>query len=59
MAGHHHVGGYTEHEGTHFVTAEGMVETTDDTAFLIVELGAETIRIEGAGRATSRVLKLA
>ncbi len=58
LSGHDHRGGYEEHSGCHFVTIEGMVETTDETAFAIVEINPERIRIQGFGRATTRDLDL-
>ena len=56
LSGHYHLGDYAHHGATHFVTLEGMVETTDETAFAIVEIQRETIKITGYGRATSRTL---
>ncbi len=58
LAGHHHVGGYHSAGSTHFVTVEGMVETSDTSAFAVVEIYETKIEITGYGRATSRTLSI-
>jgi len=56
LAGHDHAGGLHMAGDLPCVTLEGMVETTDETAFAVVTMEAARVRIEGCGRATSRDL---
>lgn len=54
LCGHDHAGGLFMAADLPSVTLEGMVETTDETAFAVVTIGADALRIRGYGRATSR-----
>jgi len=56
LSGHDHRGGLYMAGDLPCVTLEGMVETTDETAFAIVEIGPDALGIRGYGRATSRSL---
>jgi 3',5'-cyclic AMP phosphodiesterase CpdA len=54
--GHEHSGNYGIKTGIHFVTLQGMVETTDTTAYAIVEVYPDRLNVIGTGRAASRNL---
>jgi hypothetical protein len=56
FAGHEHAGGYRVEHGVHYVTVEGMVETADTTAYGVVEVYANHLRVVGYGRVKSRIL---
>lgn len=56
--GHHHAGNYEQRGGIHFLTAQGMVETADTTAFAVVEVYADRLEVIGHGREPSRTLRL-
>jgi len=56
--GHHHAGGYGNRKGVHYLTFQGMVNTTEN-AFAVVTLTPDTIRVEGFGREPDRQLPLA
>ncbi|HUT23105.1 MAG TPA: LamG-like jellyroll fold domain-containing protein, partial [Sumerlaeia bacterium] len=56
FAGHEHAGGYRVEDGIHYVTVEGMVETADTTAYGVVEVYANHLRVVGYGRVKSRIL---
>jgi len=55
--GHHHAGMYGNRRGVHYVTFRGMVNTTE-TAFAVVTLTPQNIRIEGFGREPNRMLPI-
>ena len=56
--GHHHPGNYVEKKGIHYVTFQGMVMTTEDTAYAVVTLNKKEITIDGFGREPSRTLSI-
>ncbi|MBP8606308.1 MAG: metallophosphoesterase [Phycisphaerae bacterium] len=59
FSGHRHSGGYTLHNGIHYITLEAMVDSADtDGAWAIVKLAPQTIIIEGTGAVASRTLEL-
>ncbi|MCE5185617.1 MAG: metallophosphoesterase [Planctomycetaceae bacterium] len=59
FAGHNHAGGYTLHNGVHYVTLEGAVNfAADQGAWGIVRVTAKKIKINGFGALTSRTLRL-
>ncbi len=53
--GHNHAGGYAEHQGIHFVTFQGMVDT-EQNSFATVTLGPDKLIINGIGREEDREL---
>ena len=55
--GHNHAGGYAEHQGIHFVTFQGMVDT-DQNSYATVLLGQNKLIINGIGREQDRELKV-
>ena len=55
--GHNHRGNYAEKKGIHYLTVQGMVETRDTTAYAVVEVHGDRLRVIGVGREPSRVLK--
>lgn len=57
MNGHNHAGGYAEHEGIHFITFKGMVDT-ETNAFGTIQLHPKQIVIDGHGREPDRILNL-
>jgi manganese-dependent ADP-ribose/CDP-alcohol diphosphatase len=56
--GHDHQGGYAGHEGIHFVTFPGMVESGERNSYTIVDVYADRLELEGAGTAPSRTLRI-
>lgn len=58
LNGHEHAGGYTAHNGIHFLTFKGMVETADTNAFATVDVYPAFLRINGFGREPNRMLRL-
>ncbi len=56
MNGHNHAGNYALHNGIHFVTLKGMVETESKNAFATVNLYNNRIEINGFGREENRTL---
>ncbi len=59
MNGHNHAGNYGQKNGVHYVTFPGMVETERTTAFAVVHVQADSLRVVGHGRTPGRVLELA
>lgn len=57
LCGHNHAGGYGARRGIHHLTFKGMVETTQ-TAYALVEVRSNGLRVTGFGRETSRDLAL-
>lgn len=57
--GHDHQGGYAEHNGVHYVTFPGMVESGDRNSYTVVNVFADRMELEGAGAAPSRTLRIA
>ncbi len=56
MNGHNHHGNYAGMAGVHYITFHGMVETEKETAYAIVEVYADYLKIIGIGREPSRLL---
>jgi len=56
--GHNHAGNYAEKDGVHYLTLHGMVETPDTTAYAVVEVYRDHLRVIGHGREPDRVLRL-
>ncbi len=56
--GHHHPGNYALSNDIHYVTFQGMVRSTEETAFAVVELSGSTINIYGKGREPNRTLSI-
>ena len=54
ISGHHHPGNFATYKGIPMITLEGMVETSDQNAYGILELGTNYLQIDGKGRMTSR-----
>lgn len=57
LNGHNHAGGYAEHQGVHFLTMHGMVDT-DETAYAVITLDESTMSVAGRGREPDRLLPL-
>ena len=55
--GHNHAGNYAGFGGVHYLTMQGMVDTTE-TAYSVLELTDDSITITGFGREGDRELKL-
>ena len=51
--GHNHAGGYTEREGIHYLTLDGMIETQGSNAYARADLHADRLEITGYGRQES------
>jgi 3',5'-cyclic AMP phosphodiesterase CpdA len=58
ISGHRHSGGYSEQNGIHYVTIEGMVTEGVENAFAVVDVYGDRIEIEGFGVVPSRTLSL-
>lgn len=56
FCGHHHEGGYVQQKGIHHVTFEAILDSEDDGAVGVVELGDHSIVINGVGKLSSRKL---
>lgn len=56
--GHNHLGSYVERDGVHYLTLEGMVETSDTTAYATVEVYDDHLQLVGTGRTASRRMDL-
>jgi manganese-dependent ADP-ribose/CDP-alcohol diphosphatase len=56
MNGHNHAGNYGREKDIHYVTFPGMVETSETTAFAIVHVLDDRLRIDGVGRTPDREL---
>jgi len=57
LNGHEHAGGYAELDGIHYLTLHGMVDT-EETAWAVVTLDGDTLRVDGRGREPDRLLRL-
>jgi 3',5'-cyclic AMP phosphodiesterase CpdA len=55
FCGHKHEGGYAARNGIHYVNLKGMVEGRE-TAYAVVELYADSMKINGYGREENRTL---
>ncbi|MCF6313014.1 MAG: metallophosphoesterase [Verrucomicrobiales bacterium] len=54
--GHNHAGNYAQHQGVHYVTIQGMVDTPDSNAYAVLDVLPNALRIRGSGRVPSRLL---
>jgi len=57
LAGHDHAGSYVEAHGIHFLTLQGMLDTTDN-AWATLTLAPQEIAVDGRGRVPDRKLAL-
>lgn len=53
FAGHHHSGDFGYHANIPCITLEGMVETSDQNAYGILELYQDNLQVKGIGRTKS------
>lgn len=58
LCGHNHAGDYAFRNGIHYLTFQGMVETSDQNAYAVVTLEKNVIRVQGFGREPSRTLEI-
>ena len=56
ISGHHHQGNFATYKNIPMITLEGMVETSNQNAYGLLELGEYQLYIRGEGRLTSRAL---
>ena len=56
--GHNHQGNYLEQKGIHYITIQGMVETPDRSAFAVININSDSLRITGNGREPNRTISL-
>ncbi|MCW1915036.1 metallophosphoesterase [Luteolibacter sp. GHJ8] len=56
--GHNHAGDFAEKNGIPYVTFRSMLHHPENTAYSIVEVHADRVKIEGFGREVSRELRL-
>jgi predicted phosphodiesterase len=56
MNGHNHAGNYGQKNGIHYLTFPGMVETPNTTAYAVVEVRPNGLKVKGYGRTRSRLL---
>ncbi len=56
VAGHNHAGAYAEQNGIHYLTLQGMVDTTDN-AWATLDLAPDAMRVDGNGRVPDRELR--
>ncbi|WP_293943906.1 MULTISPECIES: metallophosphoesterase [unclassified Sphingobacterium] len=54
ISGHHHPGNFATYKGIPMITLEGMIETADQNAYGILELGPYQLDLHGEGRMTAR-----
>lgn len=57
IAGHEHQGGYAQKGGIHFLTIKGLVEA-DPTAYALIEVFPDCLKVTGFGREPSRALNM-
>jgi hypothetical protein len=57
LNGHNHEGNYALKKGIHYLTFQGMVETKQ-TAYALVEVYPNRLRVTGFGRERNRVLEI-
>ena len=55
--GHNHKGKYAQKEGIHYLTLKGMVET-EESAYSIISVHQDELKVKGYGRETDRSLLL-
>lgn len=56
MNGHNHYGGYATKDGIHYHNFKGMVETETTTAYAIVEVYDDRLKVIGFGREPNKTL---
>jgi len=54
ISGHHHPGNFGNYKGIPMITLEGMIETSNENAYGVLELYLHRIDLKGQGRMTSR-----
>lgn len=54
ISGHHHPGNFASYKGIPMITLEGMIETSDENAYGVLELDEHQLDLHGEGRMTSR-----
>ena len=54
--GHNHAGNYAARNGIHYLTLHGMVESPDKSAYAIVEVHSDRLKILGFGAEPERLL---
>lgn len=57
LNGHNHAGNYGEHNGIHYLTFRGMVDT-EENSYARVEVYADRLVVRGYGREEDRLLKI-
>jgi manganese-dependent ADP-ribose/CDP-alcohol diphosphatase len=57
LNGHNHAGGYTQVDGVHYLTLDGMLNTKDQNAYAYAHLFPLHLEIKGFGRQESHLLK--
>lgn len=55
--GHNHAGAYTDADGLHYLTLDGMLDTKDQNAYAFADLYADRLEITGFGRQENHILK--
>lgn len=58
ISGHHHSGHYGCYKGMHCITIEGMVESGDKNAFIVLSAFPDELILKGFGNASSYFLHL-
>ena len=56
ISGHNHLGNYGNKNGIHYLTLKGMVETKSSSAYAIIEVYWDHLKVVGYGREPSRIL---
>jgi len=57
MNGHNHAGNYEINNSVHHLTLHGMVETEKSSAYAMIEVYADHLKVVGYGREPCRILK--
>ena len=57
IAGHEHQGGCARKGGIHYLTLKGLVEA-DPTAYALIEVFPDCLKVTGFGREPSRALNI-
>jgi manganese-dependent ADP-ribose/CDP-alcohol diphosphatase len=55
LNGHNHAGNYGQHEGIHYLTLKGMVDT-EQSSYSIIEVYPDRLSVKGFGRESNRSL---
>jgi hypothetical protein len=56
--GHVHEGDYGIKEGIHYLTMEGMMITPDTSAYAVIEVYPDFLKVDGYGRVPKRILEI-